>query len=93
MARLGFGTTGTLTVSNCAVSGNSEGGLFNDGVLTVSNCVVSGNSGGGIVNGYGVLTVIIATLVGTHTGFITVTADASVIMFSSNHSGGDSTMA
>ena len=39
---------GTLTVSNCAVSGNSEVGLFNDGVLTVSNCVVSGNSGGGI---------------------------------------------
>src|SRR6476660_2121993 len=46
---------GTLTVSNCAVSGNSEIGLFNEGVLTVSNCVVSGNSGGGIFNGYGVL--------------------------------------
>ena len=46
---------GTLTVSNCAVSGNSEIGLFNDGVpsvLTVSNCVVSGNSYG-IYNYYG----------------------------------------
>jgi Right handed beta helix region len=46
---------GTLTVSNCAVSGNSEIGLFNDGipsVLTVSNCVVSGNSSG-IYNYYG----------------------------------------
>ena len=46
---------GTLTVSNCAVSGNSEIGLFNDGVpsvLTVSNCVVSGNSGGGIFSSY-----------------------------------------
>src|SRR6476659_10548780 len=43
---------GTLTVSYCAVSGNSGVALFNDGVpslLTVSNCVVSGNSGGGIV--------------------------------------------
>jgi hypothetical protein len=40
---------GTLTVGNCAVSGNSEVGLFNDGVpgvLTVSSCVVSGNSYG-----------------------------------------------
>jgi hypothetical protein len=46
---------GTLTVSNCAVSGNSDIGLFNDGVpsvLTVSNCVVSGNSSG-IYNYYG----------------------------------------
>jgi hypothetical protein len=51
---------GTLTVSNCAVSGNSEVGLGNDGMLTVSNCVVSGNSGGGIYSRYGpgVLTVI-----------------------------------
>src|SRR6476646_4014653 len=51
---------GTLTVSNCAVSGNSEVGLGNDGMLTVSNCVVSGNSGGGIFSRYGpgVLTVI-----------------------------------
>jgi len=46
---------GTLTVSNCAVSGNSEVGLFNDGVpsvLTVSNCIVSGNSYG-IYNDHG----------------------------------------
>jgi len=46
---------GTLTVSYCAVSGNSEVGLFNNGVpsvLTVSNCVVSGNSGGGIFSSY-----------------------------------------
>ena len=43
---------GTLTVSNCAVSGNSEIGLFNDGVpsvLTVNNCDVSGNSFGIII--------------------------------------------
>jgi len=46
---------GTLTVSNCPVSGNSEVGLFNDGVpsvLTVSNCIVSGNSYG-IYNDHG----------------------------------------
>jgi len=46
---------GTLTVSNCAVSGNAEVGLFNDGVpsvLTVSNCIVSGNLYG-IYNDHG----------------------------------------
>ena len=48
---------GTLTVSNCAVSGNSEVGLGNDGMLTVSNCVVSGNPGVGIYNSHYVLTV------------------------------------
>ena len=38
---------GTLTVTNCAVSGNSGTGLFNSyGVLTVIYCDVSGNSGG-----------------------------------------------
>jgi hypothetical protein len=46
---------GRLTVSNCAVSGNSQAGLFNNegpSALTVSNCVVSGNSLG-IYNYYG----------------------------------------
>jgi len=42
---------GTLTVSNCAVSGNLVG-LGNDGMLTVSDCVVSGNSYG-IYNDHG----------------------------------------
>src|SRR5215467_3885850 len=48
---------GTLTLTNCAVSGNSQVGLFNERILTVNNCVVSDNSGGGIANGYGVLMV------------------------------------
>jgi parallel beta helix pectate lyase-like protein len=37
---------GTLIVSNCIISGNSEIGLYDHGTLTVSNCVVSGNSYG-----------------------------------------------
>jgi hypothetical protein len=49
---------GTLTITNCTVSGNSGGGIFNITfdcavVLTVSNCTISNNSasnGGGIFN-------------------------------------------
>jgi predicted outer membrane repeat protein len=38
---------GTLTISNCFVSGNSGGGLYNDHATSnVSNCIVSGNSYG-----------------------------------------------
>ena len=84
---------GTLTVSNCAVSGNSEVGLLNDGhgVLTVSHCVVSGNSGGGILNGYGVLTVIYCDVSGNSYGIYNNNiGDASVsnCIISSNHSYG-----
>ena len=56
---------GTLTVNNCAISGNSAphddvfgnsgGGVYNDGTLTVTNSTISGNTadfyGGGIFNG------------------------------------------
>jgi hypothetical protein len=46
---------GALTVSNCAVSANSGGGIANAATqnaatMTVSNCSVSSNSGSGIVN-------------------------------------------
>jgi len=41
---------GTLTVSNCFVSGNPGDGIFNGGTLTVSNCDISGNSGDGVGN-------------------------------------------
>jgi hypothetical protein len=47
---------GTLTVSNCAVSGNSAVGVYNDGTLIVSNCVVSSNSFG-LSNDHATLTV------------------------------------
>jgi hypothetical protein len=81
---------GTLIVSNCAVSGNSQGGLFNEGVLTVGNCVVSGNSGGGILNGYGVLTVIYCDVSGNSYGIYNDHGEASVsnCIVSSNHDGG-----
>ena len=83
---------GTLTVSYCAVSGNSEVGLFNDGVasvLTVSNCVVSGNSGGGIFSSY-VLMVVHCDVSGNSYGIYDYYGEASVsnCIVSSNHSGG-----
>jgi hypothetical protein len=81
---------GTLTVSNCAVSANSEAGLFNEGVLTVSNCVVSGNSGGGIFNGYGVLFVSYCDVSGNSYGIYNYYGESSVshCIVSSNQSGG-----
>jgi hypothetical protein len=53
----GIWNEGTLTVSDCVVSGNSYEGLLNDYSLTVSDCVVSGNSGDGIGNDHATLTV------------------------------------
>ncbi len=54
----GIGNFGTLTVSNCVISGNSSGGLSNlangpastDATLTIANSVISDNSGPGIFN-------------------------------------------
>ena len=51
----GIFNSGTVTVSNCALIGNS-GGMTSFGTLTVSYCEISGNSGDGIFNG-GTLTV------------------------------------
>jgi parallel beta-helix repeat protein len=54
---LGIGNyAGTLTLTDCTVSGNYGGGIFNNqhGMLTLTDCTVSGNSaymGGGIYNG------------------------------------------
>ena|GEM_PF-780406 len=62
--------SGTLTLSNCTISGNSAsygGGIFNyDGAVMLTNCAVSANSagiGGGIYDG-GVLTATNSTLSG-----------------------------
>src|SRR5215469_2450109 len=42
---------GTLTVSNCTLSGNSGAGLATYfGITTVSNCIVSANAAGGLIN-------------------------------------------
>jgi predicted outer membrane repeat protein len=70
--------SGTLTVSNCVISGNSAsiggGGIYNSGTLSFNNnSVLSGNSagkyGGGIYNyggSGGTVTVINSTLSGNH---------------------------
>src|SRR6266545_3714380 len=71
----------TLTVTNCTISGNSGGGIFNYGfsgsgtaTLTITNCTVSGNSGGGIDNygSYGAgatLTITNSTVSGNSAGY------------------------
>lgn len=81
---------GTLTLSNCTVSGTSQVGLFNDGVLTVSNCVVSGNSGGGISNGHAVLTVTHCDVSGNLYGIYNDHGESSVsnCIVSNNQYGG-----
>jgi hypothetical protein len=49
---------GTLTVTNCIVTGNSADGLYNhEGTLTVNNCVVSLNSYGEFSNDHAALTI------------------------------------
>src|SRR5438445_4332938 len=68
----GIANLGTLTVSNCTVSGNSStfiaggGGIYNSSTLTVSNSTLSNNSsttdGGGIYNDDGTVTVSNSTL-------------------------------
>ena len=50
----GILNSGTLTISNCTISGNSTlhrdgssgygGGIYNDASLTISNCTISGNT-------------------------------------------------
>ena len=67
----GIGNSGTLTVTNTTISGNSAptdmgGGISNGGALTFTKCTISGNSalkGGGIVNS-GTLTVADSTVNG-----------------------------
>jgi hypothetical protein len=70
----GIANSGTLTISNCTLTGNiaryGGGGIENTGTLTVSNCTLTGNksdsdSGGGILNNSGgTLTVSNSTLAG-----------------------------
>jgi hypothetical protein len=73
----GIRNSGTLTLINTTVSGNSAsltgGGIFNaaGGLATVTNSTVSGNSagveGGGIFNG-GALTMVSSTISGNTAG-------------------------
>jgi hypothetical protein len=77
----GIFNNGTLTVSNCTLSGNVAvssdgsavvgGGICNGGTLTVSNCTLLNNRadlGGGIYNDGGTLTVGNSTLSGNSAG-------------------------
>jgi PKD repeat protein len=66
----GIDNYGTLTLTNCTLSGNSAtdngGGIFNGGTLALNQCTLSGNSGyfgGGIFN-HGLLTMNQCTLSG-----------------------------
>jgi hypothetical protein len=69
----GISNSGTLTLINCTVSGNSVlgsisgGGIYNDGMLTLDNSTVSDNSaasgGGGVFNN-GALTLNSTTVSG-----------------------------
>ena len=81
---------GTLTLSNCAVSGNSQVGLFNDGMSAVSNCVISGNAGGGILNDHSVLMVTHCEISGNSYGSYNDHGESSVTncIVSSNQYGG-----
>ena len=82
----GINNSGTLTLTDCTVSGNaaggngSGGGIFNGGTMTLTNCTVSGNSsgafgwpssGGGIENSGGTLVLISSTVADNQSnGFI-----------------------
>jgi hypothetical protein len=70
----GIGNSGTLTLKNSTVSGNTSGfggGIGNSGTLTLSNSTVSGNTaaffGGGIISG-GTLTLNNSTVSGNTAG-------------------------
>ena len=70
-----FNNSGTLTVSNSTISGNTAtndgGGINNSGTLTVTNSTISGNTakyGGGIKNS-GIATVSNSTLSGNNSSF------------------------
>ena len=100
----GIDNDGTLTVSNCTISGNSArsgGGISNLGTLTVSNCTFSGNStgasgAGGAIANQGRLTVTESTFSGnsaTNEGGAIVSQGSTVTVtdsiFSGNSTGGD----
>jgi hypothetical protein len=67
----GIRNLGTLTITNCTLSNNSDsnfgGGIFNSNTLTINNSTLSNNSatggsGGGIINSGGFVTIINSTL-------------------------------
>jgi hypothetical protein len=81
--QLGIGNVGALTVSNCAITGNSFGGLSNvangqtstNATLTIANSIVSDNAGPGVSNGAfmgsATITILTSTLTGNDGGIST----------------------
>jgi len=72
----GIRNLGTLTVTNCTLSGNSgpsAGGIVNTGALTLSNSTLSGNSAGGLGGGvhsqFGTATITNSTFVGNSANY------------------------
>jgi hypothetical protein len=65
----GISNGGTLTLTDCTVSGNGAfdgGGILNGGTLTLTDCTVSGNSAylGGGINNFGTATLTDCTVSG-----------------------------
>ena len=67
-AQNGILNNGTLTATNCTVSGNSASGITNNGTMTTNNCVVSDNYGFAISNNFGTLTATNCTIRNSDSG-------------------------
>jgi len=70
-----YNNQGTVSVSNCVLSGNSAAGLYNDASqgsvgasMTVADSIISNNSGSGAANNEGTLAVNSCVLAGNSTG-------------------------
>jgi hypothetical protein len=55
----------TLTITDCTISGNTAGGIFNNGTLTITDSTITGNtgtSGGGIYSNSGTVSITDSTI-------------------------------
>jgi CSLREA domain-containing protein len=66
LASPGIGNSGTLTLTDSAVSDNSGSGIFNSGTATLINSTVSGSSPGGGIFNSGTATLINGTVSRNH---------------------------
>jgi hypothetical protein len=61
--------SGTGSIKNSIISGNTGRGVGNSGTLAIENSTISGNTGGGVSNFYGTLTIQNSTISGNTTNF------------------------